>query len=83
VSGEPVLNLEGTHQMHIVTIQRGEQYGVATIYDFVDVSGAERHAQELAKQGLAVARDGDLILSVEVRGNPAEATALLELITKA
>jgi hypothetical protein len=82
VSGEPVLNLEGTHQMHIITIQRGETFGVVTIYDFVDTSGAERHAQELGKQGLAVVRDGDLILSVEVRGNAAEATALLELISK-
>jgi hypothetical protein len=83
VQGEPILNLEGTHQMHIVTIQRGAEYGVVTIYDYLDASGAETEGKRLEGQGLAVARDKDLMLTVEVRGNAAEAKKLLEAITRA
>jgi hypothetical protein len=82
VQGEPILNLEGTHQMHIVTIQRGAEYGVVTIYDYLDASGAETEGKRLEAQGLAVARDKDLMLTVEVRGNTAEAKKLLETITR-
>jgi hypothetical protein len=79
--GHPVLNLEGTHQMQIVTIKRGEQYGVVTVFDFVDALAAEQHAQKLQREGLAVAHDRDLILTVELKGDPTEALKLLELIT--
>jgi hypothetical protein len=81
VEGDPVLNLEGTHQMHIITIKRGTEYGVVTIYDFVDTSGAETEAKKLEGPGHAVARDKDLVLLVEVRGNTAEAKKLVEKIT--
>jgi hypothetical protein len=82
VEGQPILNLEGTHQMHIVTIKKGAEYGVVTIYDYLDATGAETEAKRLEGQGLAVARDSDLILTVEVRGNAAEAKKLLEAITR-
>jgi hypothetical protein len=81
LQGEPILNLEGTHQMQIVTFQQGQRYAVVTIYDFVDALAAEQHAKKLRGEGLAVALDRDVILSVEVRGEAAEAEKLLELIT--
>jgi hypothetical protein len=81
LAGDPILNLEGTHQMQIVTFEQNQRYAVVTIFDFVDALAAEQHARELRRQGLAVAHDRDLILSVEVRGDPAEAEQLLASIT--
>ena len=81
--GEPVLNLEGTHQMNIFTLQKGDRYATVTIYDFVDVLEAETHVATLTtKPDIAAVRDHDLILAVEVRADGAEAKKLLALVTQ-
>jgi len=80
VDGEPILNLEGSYQMNIIGINRGNQKGVVNIYDFVDAIEAEQFSAKLQKSGAAVARDRDLILEVTVTGDSTEGKKLLDLI---